>query len=329
MIRSFIIALSSTIAITSASAAPDVVVSIMPLHSLTTGVMKGVGKPELLLDGTTSPHDFNLKPSQAQSLQDSDVVIWIGEGLETFMIKSMHNHNNKQTSLELMDVKELKLYDYRNHEEHHEEHKEHEEHSEHAEEDGHDHEEEHESDHAKHDDHGHAEGGKDPHIWLDIDNAKKITTEIARILSENDAENAAAYQENAVRMIKKLDTLDIDIRKQTKDSQKQSYVVFHDAYQYFEKHFGLAEPFTITLNPEIQPSAARIKDIQKSVSENNVSCIFSEPQFSPKTLSVVAENTSATISTLDPLGSNIEQGEEHYFNMMRNLAKNFSECLSK
>ncbi len=338
MLRTFFIALSSTVAITTASAAPNVMVSIKPIHSLTAGVMKGVAEPKLLLDGVTSPHDFNLKPSQAQIIQDSDIIIWVGEGLKTFLIKSMKNYSDKKTSLELMDIEKLSLLDYREHKDHddhdkHEDHGEdkHDEHSEHKEEEHSEHKDEDEHTEESHDNghegHGHAEGGKDPHLWLDIDNAKIITNEIAKTLSKNDPENASTYSTNATSMIEKLDALNVTIAKTMQGSQDQGYVVFHDAYQYFEKHFGLTAPHAITLNPEVQPSAARIKELQHEVSENNISCIFSEPQFSPKVLSVVAENTKATISTLDPLGSNITKGEEHYFNTMNGLAKSFSDCL--
>lgn len=325
MLRTFLIALSSTVAITTANAAPNVVVSIKPIHSLAAGVMKGVGEPELILDGATSPHDFNLKPSQAQSIQDADMIIWVGEGLESFLIKSIENKGNKKTSLELMDIKGISLLNYREHDDH----EKHENHGEHKHEEGHDHK--HEEEHAenKHEGHNHAEGGKDPHVWLDIDNAKAITTAIAETLSTNDPDNASTYALNATAMIEKLDALNVTIAKTMQGSESQSYVVFHDAYQYFEKHFGLSVPIAITLNPEVQPSATRIKEIQHEVSENKISCMFSEPQFSPKVLSVVAENTSATITTLDPLGSGVEKGEGHYFKMMNGLAVSLSNCLKK
>jgi len=339
MLRTLLIALSSSVAIATANAAPNVVVSIKPIHSLTAGVMKGIGEPTLLLDGTTSPHDFSLKPSQAQSLQDSDVIIWIGEGLETFLVKSMQNQGNDKISLELMDVEGVSLLEYREHDHHdHEKHDDHddhedEDHSEHKHDDEHGHKEE---DHAEHkheedhdDGHDHAAGGKDAHLWLDIDNAKVITNKIAKALSSKDAENANTYKANAKSMIEKLNALDTKLGKIMQGSQDKEYVVFHDAYQYFEKHFGLAKPLAITLNPEVQPSAARVKEIQDEVSEHKITCMFSEPQFSPKVLSVVAENTSASISTLDPLGSAVEKGEEHYFKMMNTLATSLSNCLKK
>jgi len=366
MLRSFLIALSSTVAITtaatSAGATPDVVVSIKPIHSLTAGVMKGVGEPKLLLEGATSPHEFNLKPSQAKSVQDADLVIWVGEGIETFLVKSLENIEDKSVSLELMDIKGLELHEYRDGHDHsdhaghghgekvekaehaghdHEGHSHDHEHNhaekvEEAEHAGHDHDHDHnqaekaeKAEHAGHDHegHSHAAGSKDAHIWLDVENAKMMTREIAATLAKKDPENASTYEANAANMIERLATLDKDISKIVESSKDNRYVVFHDAYQYFEKHYGLAEPVAITLNPEVQPSAARIREIQESISEHNISCLFNEPQFSPKVLEVVAENTTATISTLDPLGSNIGKGEDHYFETMTAIANSLSGCL--
>lgn len=336
MLRTLFIALSSTLAISTAYAAPNVVVSIKPLHSLTSGVMKGVGTPELLLDGSTSPHDFNLKPSQAKSIQNADLIIWIGEGLEAFLVKSLGNLEGKTNTLEAMDLESISLLDYRDHEEHdghkekeHDDHDDHAKHDDHAEHDHEDHKDH--DDHAKEEnhehEHAHGEGGKDPHIWLDIDNAKTITAEIAKTLSKSDPENAQTYTDNAKKMIGRLAKLDNELQKTIEDNRSKKYVVFHDAYQYFEKHFGLEQAVSVTLNPEVQPSAARIKELQHEVEENKISCLFSEPQFSPKVLKVVAENTTASISTLDPLGSEIDKGEDQYFTMMRNMANSFDECL--
>ena len=128
-------------------------------------------------------------------------------------------------------------------------------------------------------------------------------------------------------MIEKLAALDVKLQKTIEDNRSQKYVVFHDAYQYFEKHFGLSQAISITLNPEVQPSAARIKELQHEVEENNITCLFSEPQFSPKVLKVVAENTTASILTLDPLGSKIEKGEDQYFKMMTSLTASFDTCV--
>lgn len=341
MLRALSIALLSTIAISTANAAPNVVVSIKPLHSLTAGVMKGVGEPQLILDGVTSPHDFNLKPSQAKSIQDSDLIIWIGEGLEGFMVKSLENLEGKSDTLEIMEVEGISLLDYRDHDDHGEDkkHADHDGHDEHAEDKEHDHEEHSDHDdhkeHADHDEHKdedghdhHAHGdGKDPHVWLDINNAKTITLKIAKTLSKSDPENAETYSENAKSMIEKLAALDVKLQKTIEDNRSQKYVVFHDAYQYFEKHFGLSQAISITLNPEVQPSAARIKELQHEVEENNITCLFSEPQFSPKVLKVVAENTTASILTLDPLGSKIEKGEDQYFKMMTSLTASFDTCV--
>jgi zinc transport system substrate-binding protein len=309
-------------------------------------------------------------------------VIWVGEGLEGFLVKSLENLEGKTDIIEAMDIENISLLEYRDHDDHagHGEHKKHKDHDEHA---GHDHAEDkehkhdehaedkdhkhdhdehehdehaedkdHKHDHDEHKDdehaedkdhkhdhgehkheehagheHGHAHGdGKDPHVWLDIDNAKTITMAIATKLSKNDPENAETYTANAKNMIERLAALDAELKKTLEDNRSQKYVVFHDAYQYFEKHFGLSQAVAVSLNPEVQPSVARIKELQHEVEENNVTCLFSEPQFSPKVLEVVAENTTATISTLDPLGSEIAKGEDQYFEMLTSLANGIDTC---
>jgi len=187
--------------------------------------------------------------------------------------------------------------------------------------------------HAKHeedDSHaGHDHGGQDPHLWLDTTNAITITNTIAKSLAEIDPENKDKYAANAKAIIQNLQTLTNDIQKKTANISKQHYVVFHDAYQYFEKQFGMSKPLALTINPEVPLGAARIKEIKAELIEENISCLFNEPQFSPKALKVIAENSDATISTLDPLGGTIDSGSTHYFQMMQAMADSFSGCLSK
>jgi len=332
MLRTFLTILFINLLTVAAHSSPKVVVTIKPIHSLVAGVMADVGEPKLLIDGFTSPHDFNLKPSQAKSLQESDLIIWIGEGLETRITKSIENLSNKIKVLELLDIKSIKTYEFREEDEHHDDHAKHEEGEDHDDHAKHEEGEDHDN-HAKHeedDSHaGHDHGGQDPHLWLDTTNAITITNTIAKSLAEIDPENKDKYAANAKAIIQNLQTLTNDIQKKTANISKQHYVVFHDAYQYFEKQFGMSKPLALTINPEVPLGAARIKEIKAELIEENISCLFNEPQFSPKALKVIAENSDATISTLDPLGGTIDSGSTHYFQMMQAMADSFSGCLSK
>ncbi len=319
MIRVFLTSVFLLFSLSIASAEPKVVVSIKPIHSLVAGVMENVGEPELLLNGTVSPHDYNLKPSQAQSLQDADLVVWMGESLETFLIKPIGNLNLASKALEILEIEGLTLHKYRGIGEHddHAKHEEHEEHDDHAK-----HEE-----HAGHEGHNHDENSSDPHLWLDIENAIRITQSIAKKLATIDPENKTQYEKNATKVAENLNSLKADISNKLQNTSKKNYIVFHDAYQYFKKQFELAVPTPVTIHPEIPLGAARIKELQNEIAEHGISCLFSEPQFSPKVTKVIAENTDAKISVLDPLGSGVRVGSSHYFEMMSNLANDFGECL--
>lgn len=334
---------------TQSLAAPEVVVSIKPLHSIVSSVMDGVGEPKLIIEGSTSPHDFSLRPSQAKNIQDADLVVWIGKGLEIPLIKALETIPQDTKVIEVEELKGLKQYEFRedghdhgSHDEHsghgHDEHK-HEEaehkhddhkHDNHAKaehkHDDHAHDDQKKDSHAGHD---HAEGGIDPHLWLDIDNMKVVTASIAETLKTMDPENAARYEANAKTLKESLGALEAEVAGIVKPAQSLEYVVFHDAYQYFEKQFGLKQPIAITLNPEVPPGAARIREIRKEVEENAISCLFSEPQFSPKVLEVVAENTQREIAVIDPLGSTIEPGKDHYSRTLLQMAKSFEGCAKK
>jgi zinc transport system substrate-binding protein len=350
MKRLLLLSLISLTLNTKSWAAPEVVVSIKPVHSIVAALMDGVGKPKLLLQGNESPHDFSMRPSQAKSIQDADLVIWIGENLEGFLTKPVSNLSQGAVSMEIMELAGIKKLEYRDHDEHdhashkkghdddhkdehkhdedkhdHDEHKDEQDHETHSE-DKHDHEEHKEEEaHAGHD---HGSDGIDPHVWLNTDNMKIAAQEIAKKLKELDPDNASSYDKNAKTINASLESLEVEIKGVTASIKNKEYVVFHDAYQYFENQFGLQKPITITLNPEVPPGAARIKEIREEVQEHSISCLFSEPQFSSKVLEVVSENTGKKIATIDPIGSALDAGKDHYSKTLLQLANRLSDCLS-
>ena len=256
-----------------------VVASIKPIHSLVSYVMDGVGTPSILVDGSSSPHTFQLKPSHAQMLQDADIVFWIGEDLESFLetpLESIATNAKKITLMELDDIELLKFREKHIFEEHaghddhgdeHEEgHDEHEEgHDEHEE--GHD---EHEDEHGHHDEHNHGEF--DIHFWLDPAIAKVIVKNIADELSNIDVANKATYEANASKAISELDELIAETK--LKINKNATYVVFHDAYQYFEERFGIEVLGALSVNPEILPGAKQLAEIREVIEHENVNCIF-------------------------------------------------------
>ncbi|MGB0682221.1 MAG: zinc ABC transporter substrate-binding protein [Magnetovibrionaceae bacterium] len=333
---------------------PDVVVSIKPLHSLVAGVMAGVGKPTLLMDGASSPHSFSLKPSQARALEQADRVFWIGEEIETFLVKPVETIVGKGKATALIDANGIRKlpfrdgatfesHDHAKHDDHgHEDHghKDH-EHDEHAHEEHaheeHGHEEHGHEEHAHEDrEHGdHHEGHEsahsehDAHIWLDPENAKAIVAEVARVLSDADAENADAYRTNAQDVQARLDDLLAETASSLDGLADKHFVVFHDAYQYFETRFGLEAVGALTLNPEITPGADRLKEIRTKLTSLEAACVFAEPQFEPALVDVVIEGTAARSGVIDPLGSALEAGPDQYFGLIRNMAGSIRSCLSE
>lgn len=307
--------------IISAKADVNVIASIKPVHSLVAAVMEGVGTPDLIVEGAGSPHTYALKPSQAQKLEEADLVFWIGHEIESFLEKPLEAIATKAKAVKLIeahDLVKLKLREGGAFDEH-----DHGNEKEHGDNEHHDHKE-----HSK----GHKEDKNsefNAHVWLDPANAKALVHEIEEALVEADPKNAAKYETNAKSVSAKLDGLISEITSQLAPVKGKGFVVFHDAYQNFENRFGLSALGSITVSPEVSPGAERISKLQAKVKELNAKCVFSEPQFKPKLVLTVTEGTQAKTGVLDPLGALIQSGPDHYFELIRNMASSFKTCLSQ
>ena len=291
---------------TLAKADLKVVTSIKPIHSLASYIMDGVGSPGLIVDGNNSPHSFQLKPSHAKMLEQADIIFWIGEDLENFLEKPLATIAKKAEKIELLEIKGIKKLKFR-------ERNIFEEHDDH----GHDaKKEEHDDD----DDHGHGE--YDPHIWLDPINAKIILNEITEHLIENDSKNASTYKSNLAKALAEIDKLIIDVITET--NTDLNYVVFHDAYQYYENRFNVNILGAMTVNPDVMPGAEQIHEIHEVIEHDNVNCILSEPQFNPDIIKSIDKDTSVKTGVLDPLGANLKPGKDLYFDLIRNMSASFN-----
>ncbi len=297
----------------SAKADIKVVTTIKPLHSLISSVMEGAGEPSLIIEGTSNPHTFVFKPSHAQMLEEADIVFWIGEDLEAFMEKPLDSLSGNATKISFMELSSIEKLKFReenifdNHDDH-----------------GHDDHDGHEDEHEGHDDHGHHHGEFDAHIWLDPSNAIEMVLEISHELSEIDPDNAAKYEQNANKAIASLNNLINEISSSIpKDA---SYIVFHDAYQYFENRFGVSSAGALTLNPDVLPGAKQIDAIQDLIQDENIKCIFSEPQYNPKIIETLAADMKISTGIMDPLGAFIDQGPEMYQNLILDIANSLKDC---
>ena len=309
----------------------NVVTSIKPLHSLTSYIMEGVGEPDLIIDGVASPHNFQIKPSHAKMLQKADLVIWVGEDLESFLPSALKSIPKNAVVFELLDQSGLKKLKFRekNIFEGHDDHDEH-GHDEHAKkEDDHDDHDEHgkkEDDHDDHghDEHGHAHGEYDPHIWLDPSNAKVIVKKITNQLSKIDKDNSSVYKANSKKLLKDLDGLIKEVKNEI--NKDASFVVFHDAYQYFEKRFGINVIGALTVNPDVMPGAEQLSEIREVIEHEKAKCIFSEPQFNPNIIKSIASDTGVKTGVLDPLGANINKGKNMYFQLIKDMSNSLKDC---
>lgn len=333
MIKTAILAATTTVLTTLAAQAqsPSVVVSIKPVHSLVAAVMDGVGVPDLIVKGAGSPHAYSMRPSDARALENAALVFWIGGGLETFLEGPIGTVAAKARIVELGDAHGLTRLELRGggaFETH--SHDEHEDHG-HDQDHGHDHHDDKKGDaHADHkegDGHHHEEA--DMHLWLDPHNARAMVAEIVEALSSTDPENASRYADNARSVQERLDALETELQTALRPIAGKPFVVFHDAYQYFERRFGVEAAGSITVNPDAAPGAQRISEIRAKIMELGAVCVFSEPQFEPRVISVVTEGTGARSGELDPLGADLEDGPDLYFSLLRNLGDGLKDCLAE
>ena len=297
----------------TAADAPKVVVSIKPIHSLVAAVMQGVGTPDLIVDGAASPHTYALKPSNARSLEQAQVVFWVGPGMEAFLQKPLASLGSNASIVELdhaPGITKLKFREGGAFEPH---------------DDGDEPAagEDHEHDH---DDHDHGEF--DTHLWLDPHNAKAMVAEITTSLVAADPANALTYEANQKALNDKLDALDTEIASTLAPVKDKPFIVFHDAYQFFEHRYGVRVSGSITVSPETIPGAQRVSEIHSKVADLGATCVFSEPQFEPKLVNVVLEGTSAKSGVLDPEAATLPQGPDLYFDLMRGIASSLKACLS-
>jgi zinc transport system substrate-binding protein len=307
--------LTTALLTTTAMAAPDVVASIKPVHSLVASVMAGVGEPTLIVKGSASPHTYALKPSDAGALESADIVFWTGHGMELFLADALETLATGATVVELADSPGIALLPVR-------EGGAFEAHSHEGE--GH---EEHDHEHEEHEDHDHEHGEGDMHFWLDPENAKLMVTQIATTLAEADPENATAYQANAEAELVKLDELEAELAATLAPVADKPFIVFHDAYQYFEARFGLTLAGSVTVTPDVMPGAARIDELKAKVAELGATCVFAEPNFEPTIIAAITEGSAAKSGVLDPEGGALAEGVDLYPTLLRGLATSLVDCL--
>ncbi|MCR9147900.1 MAG: zinc ABC transporter substrate-binding protein [Rhodobacteraceae bacterium] len=344
---------------TALADAPRVAADIAPVHSLVARVMQGVSAPTLIVPPGASPHEYSLRPSQAAALQEADLVFWVSPELTPWLDGAVETLAPNATVTELLEAegatrlpfREDALFeahahgddahsdaghDEHGHDDHDHDHDDHDhddhDHDDHGHDDhGHDdHGHDDHKDHDGHEDHGHEghdHGEHDPHAWLSPDNGAVWLNVIAAQLSAADPDNAGAYFANAAAGREELTSLSAEINAILDPVRGGNFIVFHDAYQYFEAAFDFPASGAISVSDATDPSPARIAEIQARVADQGVTCVLSEPQFNAGIVAVVTDGAKVQSGVLDPLGSTEEPGPDLYANVLRKLATTLADCL--
>ncbi|SFJ82400.1 zinc ABC transporter substrate-binding protein [Celeribacter neptunius] len=343
---------------------PNVLTDMAPVQSLVQQVMGDLASPVALMPAGASPHGYALSPSDAKALQSADIVFWTGSRIEPWLDEMIDKVAGHARSVPLAEVEgatvlalregatfERHIHDDEG-DEHAEEHADdhgeeqadaHDEHSDehddHAEEHGDAqdaetmaHDDEHDHDEVGHDEHDHDDhdlSGTDGHAWLDPMNGRLWLGVIAETLSEADPENADSYRANAAAAQAELDQVIARIEGELAPISDMRFIVFHDAYNYFENRFGLAAAGAISLSDASAPSPARIREIQDTIKAQQVTCVFSEPQFNPGMVKTVLDGTEARTEVIDPMGAALEPGAGFYTALMEEISGAFLACAGK
>ena len=281
------------VAVASEAADPPVVLATTrPLHSIAAYVTDGVSEARLLIDGSLSPHVFQLKPSHVRAVRDADIILWAGEGVERFIPSMLKNFAADTSAIELAALPEVVTYHSR----------------------------------GSGDDHTHNHESIDFHLWTHPANAELLAFALADQLAMLDAANQQTYRANAAAFAAELNDAVKDVEKILAVAQGKNYLIYHDSLQYFEKAFGLGEAIIVTAQPQVQAGAKRIRKLQADVEANNVACILAELQFRSPGIDVLASDLQVQTVRIDPLASTLDSGPSLYINWMRETASSIAGC---
>ena len=305
----------------TAAASPDVIVTLKPIHGLVAAVMEGVGTPHLLIDGAASPHTYAMRPSEVRQLNAAAVVVRVSDRLEVFLRKPLSLVGPRTRIVTLDRAAGLVLHAMRSG----------------GDFEPHAHAHAHAHDHGRnaatrkrHHDRDHAAGNdqSDSHLWLDPRNARVIALHLGEELATAMPADAIRLRANARAVAEKAGELDQRLAGLLAPVADKPFLVFHDAYQYLERRYGLAGAGSVTINPDVPASARRLSDLRARLGKAGIVCVFAEPQFSPRAIDTIIDGTTVRRATLDPLGAGLPAGAGHYFSMMEALARDLTGCLA-
>ncbi|WP_434774159.1 zinc ABC transporter substrate-binding protein ZnuA [Pantoea agglomerans] len=286
----------------------NVVASLKPVGFIAAAIADGVTPVDVLLPDGASEHDYSLRPSDAKRLKNADLVVWVGPEMEAFMAKSAAElPAQKNLAMVNIDgIKPLLISGGEDEDEHTAE----------------------KSEEQDADAHHHHHGEFNMHLWLSPEIARKTAVAIHGKLLELMPQDKAKLDANLQQFEVALADTDKRVSAQLAPVRNKGYFVFHDAYTYFEKQYGLSPTGHFTVNPEIQPGAQRLHQIRTQLVEQKADCVFAEPQFRPAVIDAVARGTQVRKGTLDPLGTDISLAKDSYVKFLSQLSSQYESCLN-
>ncbi|GAA2441012.1 metal ABC transporter substrate-binding protein [Streptomyces macrosporus] len=283
----------------------NVVASFYPMRF----IAEEVGGKHVTVDTLTKPgveaHDLELSPRQIAELGEADLVVYL-KGFQPAVDKAVEQSGVEHVA-EAGSYTELEERGSGHEHEHAGEHE------------GHDHGE-HAGEHEGHD-HGHGEDAVDPHVWLDPVKYAEIAEGVGEALAKADPDHAADYRENAKALAAKLDDLDADFREGLKNRRTDTFITTHSAFGYLAERYGLHEEAIAGLDPESEPSGARMKELHEIAEEDEVNTVFFETAASDRTARTFADDLGLRTDVLDPIegiGEN-SRGDDYLQVMRANL----------
>ncbi|SFN26222.1 zinc transport system substrate-binding protein [Candidatus Pantoea varia] len=286
----------------------NVVASLKPVGFIAAAIADGVTPVDVLLPDGASEHDYSLRPSDAKRLKNADLVVWVGPEMEAFMAKSAAELP-AQKNLAMVNIDGVKPLLISGGED----------------------EDEHAAEKSEDQDaeaHHHHHGEFNMHLWLSPEIARKTAVAIHGKLLELMPQDKAKLDANLQQFEVALADTDKRVSAQLAPVRNKGYFVFHDAYTYFEKHYGLSPTGHFTVNPEIQPGAQRLHQIRTQLVEQKAVCVFAEPQFRPAVIDAVSRGTQVRKGTLDPLGTDISLAKDSYVKFLSQLSSQYESCLN-
>lgn len=285
----------------ASSATAEVLTTLKPLGFIANAITDGVTETKVLLPTSASPHDYSLKPSDLKQLQSAQLVVWVGDEMESFLAKSIEKlPKEKVLTLEQIPAISTSVKQFAEPEEPHQ--------------------------HQEEDEHHH---NQDWHIWLSPEMSLVIAEQIAERLRQQMPEQAVSIEQNFAKFKQELTAKQAQLKQQLSPIKSKGYYTFHQAYGYFEHAFDLNSLGAFTLNPSIPPGAKTLQKIKQHIGQNQAVCLFAEPQITPKVVEVLRKNTGVAVGELDPLGAKIALQPTAYVDFLQSLANQFQHCLSQ